>query len=613
MIPDETIEQIRESADIVGIIGEYVQLKKTGSDYRGPCPFHQGTRRNFSVVPAKKLYHCFVCGESGDVFKFLTKRLGVEWPEAVKMVGEKVGIEVIDTKVRREGPDPREPIWELQATAAAYFQKMLWDDGVGAQAREYLTDRGVTRAVADDFGLGFAPREIGLMRSYMNALGFDDARLQEGGLLVTSEQETEPRPRFRGRLMFPILDALGRNVGFGGRLLGPGEPKYLNSPESPVFSKGKLLYALNRSRNLIRRADRALVVEGYFDALRVMSSGIEEVVAPLGTALTETQVTLLRKYTRNVFLLYDSDAAGLKATFRAGDELLSQGFSVRVVTFPPGEDPDTYAQAHGSAGIETQLTNAIDVFERKIQILDRAGWFGELQKKRRALDRLLPTIRATADEIMRDLYIGRASEVTGVDRQILLRELSQQRGPGVRQMPATPPSGVVEPSMPERPAIRGRQGDRRRVMSDRGTSAERELVWAMLQQRSRVESIAERIGPDSFRHPAYKAIFAALLEAGETVSLAEIGNSLDPDALDEAEELLAEGEEFKDAPRTIDDSITKIHVREMEDQLIDIERLLPLASESEKKGLEEDKQKLVAQIRASGKMAFKAFRRERTR
>jgi len=611
VIPDETIEQVREAADIVGIIGEYVQLKKTGSDYRGPCPFHQGTRRNFSVVPAKKLYHCFVCGESGDVFKFLQKRLGVEWPEAVKMVGEKAGIEVVDTKVRREGPDPREPIWELQATAAAYFQKMLWDDAVGAQAREYLAERGVSRAVADDFGLGFAPREIGLMRSYMNALGFDDARLLEGGLLVTSEQETEPRPRFRGRLMFPILDVLGRNVGFGGRLLGPGEPKYLNSPESPVFSKGKLLYALNRSRNAIRRADRALVVEGYFDALRVMSSGIEEVVAPLGTALTETQVGLLRKYTRNVFLLYDSDAAGLKATFRAGDELLSQGFSVRVVTFPPGEDPDSYAKEHGSAGLELQLTNAIDVFERKIQILDRAGWFGELQKKRRALDRLLPTIRATADEIMRDLYIGRASEITGVDRQILLRELTNQRGPALRPPPG-PPAGVVEPPMSQRPAIRGRQGDRRRPPRDRGTSAERELVWAMLQQRSRVESIAERIGPDAFRHPAYKAIFAALLDAGESVTLEEIGKTFDADTLDEAEELLGEGEAGKEAQKTIDDSIAKLNVRDMEERLDEIKGLLPLANPDERAVLEEEQARIVAQTRASGKGSW-AVSRGRTR
>ena len=601
MIPDETIERVREAADIVAIIGEYVQLKKTGSDYRGPCPFHQGTRRNFSVVPAKHLYHCFVCGESGDVFTFLQKRLGVDWPESVKIVGEKAGIEVIDTKVRREGPDPREPIWELQATAAAYFHKMLWDDAVGSQARDYLAERGVSRAVADDFGLGFAPREIGLMRTYMNALGFDDARLQEGGLLVTSEQETEPRPRFRGRLMFPILDALGRNVGFGGRLLGPGEPKYLNSPESPVFSKGKLLYALNRSRNSIRRADRALVVEGYFDALRVMSSGIEEVVAPLGTALTETQVGLLRKYTRNVFLLYDSDAAGLKATFRAGDELLSQGFSVRVVTFPPGEDPDSYAKAHGSEGIETQLTNAIDVFERKIQILDRAGWFGELQKKRRALDRLLPTIRATADEIMRDLYIGRASEITGVDRQILLRELSQQRGPALRP-PVTPAAeGVTDPPVPQRPAIRSRQGDRRRSIPARSTSVERALVWAMLHQRSRVVAIAERLGPDSFGDEVYRSIFSALLAAGETIPIEEIAAGLDTKAVDEIQELLSETEDGQVGQAIIDGSIEKLEVLQMEARMDEIMRLLPLASPEERKALEAEQMKIAREKRASNK------------
>jgi len=441
VIPDETIEQVRDSADIVGIIGEYVPLKRTGADFRGPCPFHQGTRRNFSVSPSKRMYHCFVCNESGDVFKFLTKRLGVDWPEAVRMVGEKVGIEVRDTQVRRDGPDPREPFWELNATAAAYFRQLLWDEEIGAPARAYLAERDLSRDVAEEFDLGFAPREIGLMRNYMNTLGFDDARLLEAGLLTRPDQESEPRPRFRSRLIFPILDVAGRHVGFGGRLLGPGDVKYLNSAETPVFSKGKLLYGLNRSRNAIRRADRALIVEGYFDAVRLMAAGIEEVVAPLGTALTEMQATLLRKYTRNVFLLYDSDSAGLKATFRSGDELLRQGFAVRVVTLPPREDPDSFVRLYGAAAMEQQLENAIDVFERKIQILERAGWFGELQKKRRALDRLLPTIRATSDPIMRDLYVSRAGEITGVDRKILLNELGTQRV----TTPPTPQRGTPGP------------------------------------------------------------------------------------------------------------------------------------------------------------------------
>ncbi|MGI9044968.1 MAG: DNA primase [Gemmatimonadaceae bacterium] len=605
MIPDEVIEHVREAADIVAIVGEYVSLKKTGSDFRGPCPFHQGTRRNFSVVPNKRLYHCFVCGESGDVFKFLQKRLGMEWPEAVRFVGEKTGIDVPDTKVKREGPDPREPFWEIQATAAAYFQKVLWDEPIGAQARDYLTERDVARAVADEFGIGFAPREIGLMRVYMNALGFDDARLIESGLLVANDQETEPRPRFRNRLMFPIHDVQGRNIGFGGRLLGPGEPKYLNSPESPVFSKGKMLYGLNRSRNAIRRADRVLVVEGYFDALRLMSSGIEEVVAPMGTALTEAQAGLVKKYSRNVFLLYDSDAAGLKATFRAGDELLSQGFSVRVVTLPSGQDPDSYTREHGAEGMEAQLSAAIDVFERKVQILDRAGWFAELQKKRRALDRLLPTIRATSDEIMRDLYVGRASEITGVDRAILLRELG-----AVRQITVSPEPVV---SLPDAVPARQASGDRRRPRRGGGNAAERELVRAMLQQRTRVESIAERIGPDSFRDSAFKSIFSALLAAGPDVSFESLAESLDAEALETAQELMDGNEDLMDVQRTIDDSIARLNVREMEDRVNEIDRLLPLADERERDGLNEERHKLVLSMRASGKMRWKALGRGRSR
>ena len=606
MIADEIIEQVREAADIVAIIGEYVPLKKTGSDYRGPCPFHQGTRRNFSVVPAKKLYHCFVCGESGDVFKFLTKRLGVEWPVAVRMVGEKAGIDVPETKVRREGPDPREPLWELQATAAAYFQKVLWEEEVGAPAREYLVERDIPRAVAEDFGIGFAPREIGLMRGHLNALGFDDARLLEGGLLVQADQDSEPRPRFRGRLMFPILDAMGRNVGFGGRLLGPGEPKYLNSSESPVFSKGKLLYGLNRSRNHIRKADRALVVEGYFDALRVMAAGIEEVVAPLGTALTEAQALLLKKYTHNVYLLYDSDAAGLKATFRAGDELLSQGFSVRVVTLPPGDDPDTFVRKNGAAGMEAQLASAIDVFDRKIQILERGGWFAELQKKRRALDRLLPTIRATSDEIMRDLYIGRASEVTGVAREILLRELGSSRPAPARMVePPTVPFSRDAPA-------RSSQPDARAARRDSGTSAEEMLVLAMLQDRSLVETIAERIGEESFRNLPLRSIFKALLETGETASVEELAAAMEGDSITLLEDLLKKQGSIVDVNRTIEDSIAKIHNREIENKMARLKKLLTVATELQRTEIETELRALSKERTALGRGSW-ALSKNRSR
>ncbi|MFL5527232.1 MAG: DNA primase [Gemmatimonadaceae bacterium] len=605
MIPDEVVEQVRDAADIVQIIGEYVNLKRAGSDFRGPCPFHQGTHRNFSVSPKKRMYYCFVCHEGGDVFRFLQKRVGVEWPAAVKLVGEKSGIEVREVDTRREGPDPREPLWEVNATAAAYFQKILWDDPLGAPARDYLAQRDISREVAEQFGIGFAPREIGLLRNYMTTLGFDETRLIAAGLLIKGEDETEPRPRFRNRLMFPILDAMSRNIGFGGRLLGPGEPKYLNSPESAVFSKGKTLYALNWAKNDIRREDQVLVVEGYFDVVRLLTAGISTVVAPMGTALTEGQSAALRKLTKNVFLLYDSDKAGLQATFRSGDELLRQGAAVRVVTLPEGEDPDTFVKNHGAAALTARLKDAIDVFERKIQLLERAGMFSELQKKRRALDRLLPTVRATSDAIMRDLYIARASEVSGVAREVLERELRGKPVP-----PIAPPS----PPMPRiSPAAAVRRGERRAHYSERGASAERELVRAMLFDRARIEQIVEKLGKESFRDAHYRAIYRALMSAGPDSTIEDITANLDEETIATVEEILAEGSYQIDPERTISDSLATLRARELDRRAAELDRLIPLADGAQKDKLIAEKDAIRKELKATGRNYYKKFRRTGTR
>ena len=606
MIPDEVVEQVRDSADIVQIIGEYVNLKRVGTDFRGPCPFHQGTHRNFSVSPKKHMYFCFVCHEGGDVFHFLQKRLGVDWPAAVKMVGEKSGIEVREVQTRREGPDPREPLWEVNATAAVYFQKILWDDPLGAQARDYLAQRDISREVADQFGIGFAPREIGLLRNYMNTLGFDEARLISSGLLIPGEDGSEPRPRFRGRLMFPILDAPGRNIGFGGRLLGPGEPKYLNSSESAVFSKGKTLYGLNWARNDIRREDQVLVVEGYFDVVRLMAAGLTTVVAPMGTALSDAQAAMLRKLTKNVFLLYDSDKPGLQATFRSGDELLRQGVSVRVVTLPEGEDPDTFVKAHGATALTARLKDAIDVFERKIQLLERAGMFAELHKKRRALDRLLPTVRATSDEIMRDLYITRASEVSGVAREVLDRELRGKDG--VTSMIVTQP-----PAPRISPAARVRRGERRTHHSERGASAERELIRAMLLSRMRVEQIAEKLGAESFREPEYRAIYQALIAAGPDATIEDVTSHLDEDEVGSVEEIIGEGAYQIDPERTISDSLATLRARDLDLRAAELDRIIPLAKGAEKDKYIAEKDEIRKELTATGRNYYKKFRRSGAR
>ena len=608
MIPDETVERVRESADIVGVIGEYVELKRQGTDYRGPCPFHQGTHRNFSVSPKKAMYYCFVCHEGGDVFNFLTKRLGVDWPTAVKMVAEKSGIEVVETQSRNTGEkDSREPLWEVNGAAADYFRRTLWDDDLGAGARAYVDERGVSRELADKVGLGFAPREIGLMRSHLNTLGFDDERLVEVGLMHTPDGTTEPRPRFRDRLIFPIYDVSSRVVGFGGRLLGAGEPKYLNSAESPVFSKGKLLYGLNWAKQAARRDERMLVVEGYFDVVRLIGAGIDSVVAPMGTALTDEQAKLIRRYTERVYLLYDSDKAGLKATFRSGDELLAQGAAVQVVTLPEGEDPDTFVRANGAPGLEAHISSSIDIFERKIQILERGGWFADLRKKRQALDRLLPTLRATSDPLTRDMYLGHAATAAGVTRELLERELTAPARARSGRLPARPsaPRDDAEQEQWRSPVPRAepppaRPRHNRRVAGERAASAERELVRVLLHRPAYFEQVVERAGEESFRDPEMRRIFAALVVHGADAGPDVLAGQLDGDSVVVMQELLEETGGLDHADEAVNGSLSAMHERNLTERMSEIDREMPIASDSQKDELTREKMALFKELGTLG-------------
>ena len=588
MIPDDVVEQVREAADIVSIVGELVKLKRVGSSYRGPCPFHQGKDPNFSVT-AKGGYHCFVCHEKGDVFTFVQKRLGLDFVEAVKYVGGKAGVEVREVRRDRGAEqDPREPFWEMNAAAAEFFRRALESDA-GAPARAYLDSRDVGGELAGRFGLGFAPRHHEL-RAHLTALGFDDARQVEAGLLVVRDEGGEPRSRFRQRLMFPIYDAQNRVIAFGGRVIGEGEPKYLNSPESPTFSKSVTLYGINWAKQAMRRDERVLLVEGYFDCLRLHAAGVESAVAPLGTALTEQQAEVIRRYTSTAFLLYDSDKAGLKATFRAGDILLQRGVKVHVVTFPRGEDPDTFVRAQGRAGLEAQLAAAIDVFERKLQILQRGGWLSDLRRKRVALDRLLPTIRAATDPMTRGLYLARAAEVIGVTADSLEQELRQ-------------PAGRSRSPAPERPAPpapeHARRQERRRSFASVGTSAERELVRLLIHRRHDVEVVAERVGVDNFRDQSLAEIFTRLLAAPDE-PLDALAATLDEDTVAVLNDLAASHGGLDLPARIIDDCVSAFRQREIGEEMEALDRQMLLADAAAKDELMRAKKRLQAEMQTLG-------------
>jgi DNA primase len=493
----------------------------------------------------------------------------------------------------------------VNAAAAEFFRRQLWEDPVGEIARDYLRQRSLDREDAERFTMGFAPRDGTLLRAHLATLGFDAERQLAAGVLARREDLPDPRPRFRNRLMFPIYDLRDNVAGFGGRVLGEGEPKYLNSPETEVFSKRRLLYGLNWAKQSVRKADRILLVEGYFDAIRIVLAGIEEVVAPLGTALTEAQASLIRKYTKNVFLLYDSDAAGQKATFRAGDELLRNGMSVRVVTLPEGEDPDTFVTSSGAEGLERAIGESIDVFDRKIQILQRGGWFADLRRKRQALDKLLPTIRATSDRLLKDLYIARTSEVAGVSRELLETELAgggdQRSASGTRRegsAPAPLPAG----------GVRTRVRDRRQNRHALGVRAERELVRVLLHERRYLEAMGERIGAESFTDPVYRRIFIELVALGPEATHGEIAGTFDEDTIEVFEELLAERGGLDRAGEIAEGSLRSMMSRELDARLTEIDRVMPLAAAEEKDELIREKERLLREMQALGRQRFKSFR-----
>ena len=515
-IPDDAIERIRDAADLLEIVQESVQLKRTGSDWRGPCPFHGGTHRNFAVIPKKNCFYCFVCHESGDVFTWYRKKFGMDYPTAVREVARRYGIPIPE-QGDRSGPDPREPLFQACDAAQSWFATRLRESPDADGARRYLQDRGIPLDQAGQLGLGYAPQGADFVKA-MAQLGIAESVLLEAALVMRREDGTLV-PRFRNRLLFPIHDLRGRVVGFGGRILGPGEPKYLNSPETPIFHKGELLYHMHIAKNAIRKAEFAILVEGYFDAQRLALAEVDHVIAPLGTALTDAQATLLKRYTTEAVLLYDSDAPGLKATFRTADILLAHGIRVRVGTMPPGEDPDTVVQKGGAAAIEAIIRDAVDVIERKLQLLEARGWFADVHRAREALDRLLPTVRAASDPLTRELYISRVAERLGISREVVSNEAN---APAPRAAPPTASRGTEHTAASARPA--GARAP--------GAEIERKLLRLLLLQPAWLERARTEVSPDRFTLSAYRRIYEALLDLPTGTPIGDALTGLDERARD---------------------------------------------------------------------------------
>lgn len=569
MIPEPIVDEVRERADIVEVVGEFVPLKKKGRDYWAPCPFHKEKTPSFHVVPGRGFYKCFGCGESGDAFGFLMKYAGLSFQDAVRKVAARVGVEIPDTSRQRREEDPNRLFYEAIAFAASFYEENLWG-AAGAPAREYLEARGISEEVARRFRLGYAPNEWRALREAAHRHGIEDEVLLEAGLIKTSERSGEPYDRLRNRLIFPITDNGGRVIAFGGRVMPgarEGAPKYLNSPETPIYHKGLHLYGIAWAKAAIRREGAALVVEGYMDYVSLAARGVEHVVAGLGTAMTAEQATLLSRYTKQALLLYDSDKAGLRATFRTADALLAAKVHPLVVTLPPGEDPDSLVRRGGADALKPYLDAAVDVLDRKLRILEARGYFEGADGVRKALDGLLPTLRAAADPVLRDIYLSRVVERTGVTRDTLESELRLERPQvGARRIEVRPRG---EPR-PERKRRRSRP------------AGERLLLLLMLRDENRITQAAEALGPEVLTDEAYRELFQELVRRGglqgRDPTVLELGDA----ARAQLEELLGDPEELGDGDRIFQDLVVELRAQPL------FERIDRLRTEMQARGSDAD-------------------------
>ncbi len=416
---DEIKNRVREAADIVQVIGECVELKKTGTRFTGLCPFHAEKTPSFSVNPQGQFFHCFGCGESGDVFSFMMKYHHLTFPDALKDLAKRYQIELPERQLSdadRARMRKREQLYQINREAADIYHAFLTESDQAAAARQYLQDRGVPTAVADKYRLGYTPPpEIAgwkFITSRLQAKKLSVVAVEQAGLAVKKESGGY-YDRFRDRVLFPIYDLSGREVAFGGRILGEGKPKYMNSPESMIFDKSRLLFGLYQHRESIRKSRRAIVVEGNFDLLLLAVHGIDNVVAPLGTALTRSHIKSLRGYCDEVVLLFDGDSAGLKAARRSIPFFLAEQVEGKVALLPDGHDPDSLVREKGADAILHLVDNARPLAEFVFAALVQEYGL-TLSGKNRIMQELAGLIRDASDPVQRELMVVHFSEKLGV-------------------------------------------------------------------------------------------------------------------------------------------------------------------------------------------------------
>ncbi|PLY00224.1 MAG: DNA primase [Desulfuromonas sp.] len=529
-ISEEIIQEIRDRADIVEVISSYVSLKRSGANNQGLCPFHSEKTPSFNVNSTRQIFHCFGCGVGGNVFSFLMQIEGLSFPEAVRRIGEKVGVEVPDEEMTPAEEKRREEfdrLARINEVAAEFYHQILIDSDEGGVARRYLRQRGYDAETVKAFQLGYAPESWESLVKHLEEKGFDPKLVRDKtGLIREGKEGRGDYDLFRKRLLFPIHDVRGQVVAFGGRVLDDSLPKYINSPESPIYNKSRILFGLYQAREAMRRAGYGIVVEGYFDQMALFRNDFTNAVATCGTALTGEHGRLLKRYAEKVLLLFDQDKAGLAATFRSMEVLLPQGLSVAVVDLGDGEDPDSFLAARGPDEMQARLDAARPVLDFFIETTLREHGDG-IEGKARAVEQILEKFRLLKSDIERDLYIKGLSERTGLDEARLRSQFSRSSG-AARQARDTSPS-TASTAAQTRP-----RKDEAPAEDQLELKAQRWVLGLMIEHAEICQRVLEEGVDNYFIDPEYLAIaelIPTLGDEGIEVDFDALQNRLNDDQI----------------------------------------------------------------------------------
>jgi DNA primase len=525
-ISEETIQRVTESSDIVEIIGSYFPLKRAGTSFRAVCPFHREKTPSFHVTPARQSFHCFGCGAGGGVLRFVMDYEHVDFPTAVRRLAQRAGIPIVEIEATAEDSqkhNQRQRLLAIHVEASAWFHKNLLKSPTAGHARDYLKSRGISAEIAKSWQLGYAPDSWDALLDHLRGARFSDTEIALSGLASSKDDEPGGRiySRFRDRVMFPIRNDYGEVIAFSGRILNPEAKggKYVNSPETPLFTKGRVLYGLDKTKRDLIDKNTAIVCEGQLDLISAYEAGIRHVIAPQGTAFTPDQARLLRRFVETVLLCFDSDSAGRKATSSSLPSLLSQGLTVKVVVLPPGEDPDSMIRQRGPAAFLEVVNSATDYFDHSVDEALRSGELEDAAGKSKLIRRIAPPLALVQDPVQREATLGRIASRLSLPQSAIRAgmkppSINSEESSSKSESPAPPEKIVLSAGMQMLCQMAVASADVREWLRSQGSAANFESGGNLI----------DKIAQSDFAGDTLPASFLATLSAAEERTLSSFDN-----------------------------------------------------------------------------------------